>query len=208
MGALLELSVQSCNEQIIWDFCPLLVLSCYLNPPAIETQRQLLLLLGTFTRCRGLWGYVLIVCCGFLPDSPSWVLLLTERLGGIAAGIPCLFMLSEGFMNPDQAQVFVISAVMEAGRSLVGAHTTCRMTSVLERHHDISLLQPSTTADYRCIWGLCRYFVEYPFPWKIFWMLPGSGYLNFVLSLFSFSVFSKFKKIKNICEKSIANIRF
>lgn len=57
-----------------------------------------------------------------------------------AAGIPCLFMLSEGFMNPDQAQVFVISAVMEAGRSLVGAHTNCRMTSVLERHHDISLL--------------------------------------------------------------------
>lgn len=87
MGALLELSVQSCNERIIWDFYPLLVLSCYLNPPATETQRQLLLLLGTFTRCRGLWGYVLIVCCGFLPDSPPWVLLLTERLVGIADGI-------------------------------------------------------------------------------------------------------------------------
>lgn len=46
----------------------------------------------------------------------------------------------EGVMNADQAPLFIISAVIEAGGSLVGGHTTWRESSLLGRHNDISFL--------------------------------------------------------------------
>lgn len=67
----------------------------------------------------------------------------------------------EGVMNPDQAPLFIISAVIEAGGSLVGHHTTWREASLLGRHNDISFLH----AIMHCwlllqVKVLCRYLLQ------------------------------------------------
>lgn len=92
-----------------------------------------------------------------------------------ASDIPCRFLLGEGIMNSGQALLFITSAVIKVGGSLVGGHTTWREASLLGRHNDIGFLHTIM----HC-WLLLQVKVFYRYLLQVFcWIsLPMKGFVK------------------------------